>query len=155
LVSAGRDGALCGWDTTSGTPLWKVRTETGEAPVALAMLPNEGRFVTAAGANFFLWDAATGKVIRSTEHDFKGECVALAPSANGKAVTALTKRGHGFTWDLTNFKVQDAFHVPTSATPLPRLSADAKFVTYTAPTTKNVYVRQVEGDKYVSSLPEQ
>lgn len=92
LFSTGHDGALCIWDSLTGTRLHRITTVGGrglEFLNSIAVSPDSKSVVTGA-RNFQRFDPVSGKLLTVFTGHPKGEVKDLAHSSSGKTIASLS-----------------------------------------------------------------
>jgi RNA polymerase sigma factor (sigma-70 family) len=98
LLTSERDCQVRLWDVAA----WRERVpaEGPEDGIASLTYSPDGKLVAAAcGGRVWLWEAATGKVVRTLEGDPDSRLAAVAFSADGKLLVAGNYDGTVLVWD--------------------------------------------------------
>src|SRR5437762_223993 len=108
LVAGLEDGTVCVWDVAGSKELHHVRGRAKPA-LGVAFAPDGKTFAAGygdwqdprrdmTGGGVFLWDAATGKVVRELQ-DRVAPVQAIAFAPDGKALAAVTLNSSVLLWD--------------------------------------------------------
>jgi WD40 repeat protein len=102
VASSARDDTLRLWDAATAKEVCNVKT--GGGVWKLAFSPDSTVLVS-GGWDIRIWDAATGKLLRTCERDDDGHIESLSISPDGKTVAASRSNSHALSfWDIGSGK---------------------------------------------------
>jgi WD40 repeat protein len=99
LAAAGKDGTVYVWQPPRGLPSHRLRGHR-QGPFSLAFAPDGKLLASGGGARARLWDVAKGAELRPLPEQ-GGPVIAVAFSADGRALTAASGEGQGRVWDVS------------------------------------------------------
>jgi WD40 repeat protein/serine/threonine protein kinase len=119
VVAVSRDGSLVLtgttgkqarlWDAATGKPRGPVLTHTGWL-TGVAFSPDGKVLVTRGGKRLCLWDAATGALTKTLEHDDYVFCAVFSP--DGKLLMTGSHDKHARLWDVPSGALRHALRHP-------------------------------------------
>jgi RNA polymerase sigma factor (sigma-70 family) len=117
VVTAGPDGQVRVWDTSTGRELRRLgkRTEAGPADLTFlrptALSADGRRAATSDGGGVRVWDVATGKEVRRFAVEDRNPLIALALTPDGEGLLISAGQGRVVLWDVATGKQRRRFEI--------------------------------------------